>query len=59
MQAVDAFAVFGGVNTTADTLPSSFLGDQYTLDVPLAAWSRDNSTDGEHIHCSCVMGVTD
>ena len=33
------FVVYGGLNTTANTLPESFLADAYALDVAAAEWT--------------------
>ncbi len=42
-----SFVVFGGTNTTADTLPDSFLGDAYRLDVAAAKWTPIGGGDEE------------
>lgn len=44
---VASFVVFGGVNTTADTLPASFLGDAYRLDVAAGKWAPVEGGDAE------------
>lgn len=42
-----SFVVFGGTNTTANTLPASFLGDAFRLTVAAGKWTPVGASEQE------------
>lgn len=51
-----SFVVFGGVNSTANTLPESFLVDAYRLDVGAAKWSPVGDGGGPDARAYAAVG---
>ncbi len=43
----DHFLVYGGMNTTTNTLPSSFLADAFRLDLASETWTKEEEEEEE------------
>ena len=57
-QVVDNAGIFGGVNTTMNTLPSSFLRDEYTVNSTSLVWENDSNSVPPNLTARAYSSIT-